>query len=175
MGRSLWFRVYAIRLSALFRLAFASAPHFLLNLAGSRNSLAHSSIGTPSTAYGSSTVCKHTVSGSVSFPSRGAFHLSLMVLCAIGRYLCFALEGGPPGFPRGFSCPAVLWCRLSGFYFRLHGFHILRRFFPEASANFHFRMTVLNPGKVSFSGLGLCPVRSPLLRVSRLITFPQAT
>ena len=36
---------------ALFRLAFASAPHFLLNLAGPRNSLAHSSIGTPSTCY----------------------------------------------------------------------------------------------------------------------------
>ena len=35
-----------------------------------------------------------------------------MVLCAIGRYLCFALEGGPPGFPRGFSCPAVLWILL---------------------------------------------------------------
>ena len=49
MGRSLWFRVYAIQLIALFRLAFASAPHFLLNLAGSRNSPVHSSIGTPST------------------------------------------------------------------------------------------------------------------------------
>ena len=36
---------------ALLRLAFASAPHFLLNLAGPRNSLVHSSIGTPSTWY----------------------------------------------------------------------------------------------------------------------------
>ena len=51
MGRSLWFRVYAIQLFALLRLAFASAPHFLLNLAGPRNSLVHSSIGTPSTWY----------------------------------------------------------------------------------------------------------------------------
>ena len=37
------------------------------------------------------------------------------------------------------------------------------------------RMAVLNPGKVSFTGLGLCPVRSPLLGVSRLITLPRAT
>ena len=34
---------------ALLRLAFASAPHFLLNLARLRNSPVHSSIGTPST------------------------------------------------------------------------------------------------------------------------------
>ena len=36
-------------------------------------------------------------------------------------------------------------------------------------------MAVLNPGKVSFTGLGLGPVRSPLLGVSRLITLPRAT
>ena len=98
-----------------------------------------------------------------------------MVLCAIGRYLCFALEGGPPGFPRGFSCPAVLWCCLSLFHFRLHGFHILWHSFPGISANGLVRMAVLNPGKVSFTGLGLGPVRSPLLGVSRLITLPRAT
>ena len=51
MGRSLWFRVYAIQLNALLRLAFASAPHFLLILAGPHNSPVHSSIGTPSTWY----------------------------------------------------------------------------------------------------------------------------
>ena len=61
------------------------------------------------TSKGAPTACRQAVSGTVSLPSRGAFHLSLLVLCAIGRYLCFALEGGPPCFPRGFSCPAVLW------------------------------------------------------------------
>ena len=50
MGRSLQFRVYEHQLFALFRLGFPTAPHFLLNLAGARNSLAHSSIGTPSLA-----------------------------------------------------------------------------------------------------------------------------
>lgn len=112
MGRSLWFRVYAIQLVALLRLAFASAPHLLLNLAIYCNSPVHSSIGTPSHSYGASTACRHTVSGSISLPSRGSFHLSLTVLCAIGPYQCFALEGGPPCFPLGFSCPVVLWILL---------------------------------------------------------------
>ena len=31
------------------------------------------------------TVCKHKVSGSLSLPSRGPFHLSFTVLCAIGH------------------------------------------------------------------------------------------
>ena len=57
-----------------------------------------------------------------------------MVLCAIGRYLCFALEGGPPGFPRGFSCPAVLWCHPPALPFRLPGSHCLRPCFPTGSA-----------------------------------------
>ena len=108
MGRSLWFRVYCHRLFALFRLAFASAPRFPLNLAANSNSPVHSSIGTPSLSYGASTACRHTVSGSISFPSRGSFHRSLTVLCAIGLYQYLALEGGPPCFPQGFSCPVVL-------------------------------------------------------------------
>ncbi|KAF1854556.1 hypothetical protein Lal_00008066 [Lupinus albus] len=47
--------------------------------------------------------------GSLSLPSRGAFHLSLTVLCAIGRQKYFALESGLPCFPQGFSCLVVLW------------------------------------------------------------------
>ena len=51
-----------------------------LNLAANRNSLAHSTKGTPSRRKGAPTACRHTVSGTVSLPSRGAFHLSLTVL-----------------------------------------------------------------------------------------------
>ena len=76
---------------ALLRLAFASAPHLLLNLACDINSPVHSSIGTPSHQYCASTACRHTVSGSLSLPSRGPFHLSLTVLCAIGRFVVFCL------------------------------------------------------------------------------------
>ena len=51
-----------------------------LNLAANRNSLAHSTKGTPSQLKVAPTARGRTVSGTVSLPSRGAFHLSLTVL-----------------------------------------------------------------------------------------------
>ena len=51
-----------------------------LNLATQRNSPARSTKSTTSRACGALSACKHTVSGSISLPSRGAFHLSLTVL-----------------------------------------------------------------------------------------------
>ena len=39
----------------------------------------------PNNVHNASTVCKHRVSGSLSLPSRGPFHLSFTVLCAIGH------------------------------------------------------------------------------------------
>ena len=52
-----------------------------LGLATRRNSLAHSTKGTPSHLRGGApTACGQAVSGAVSLPSRGAFHLSLAVL-----------------------------------------------------------------------------------------------
>ena len=52
------------------------------------------------------TACKHRVSGSLSLPSRGAFHLSLTVLYAIGHQVVFSLGGWSPRLPTGFlvSC-----------------------------------------------------------------------
>ena len=46
--------------------------------------------------------CKHKVSGTISLPSRGSFHLSLTVLCAIGRQLVFSLGGWSPLLPTEF-------------------------------------------------------------------------
>ncbi len=54
------------------------------------------------------TACQHTVSGTLSLPSRGAFHRSLTVLFAIGVGRSRVLGGGPPGFPPGFTCRVVL-------------------------------------------------------------------
>jgi hypothetical protein len=65
---------------ALFRLAFAAASASHLNLARERNSPVHSTKGTPSPLDRALTSCKRTVSGSISLPFRGAFHLSLTVL-----------------------------------------------------------------------------------------------
>ena len=75
-----------------------------LNLATHRNSLAHSTKGTPSQPRGAApTACRHTVSGTVSLPSRGAFHLSLTVLVhyrSQGRV--FRVGGWTPQVPTGF-------------------------------------------------------------------------
>ena len=46
--------------------------------------------------------CKHKVSGSISLPSRGPFHLSLTVLYAIGHWVVFRLGGWAPRLQIGF-------------------------------------------------------------------------
>ena len=57
----------------------------VLNLASTHNSPDRSTKSTQSGIYSPSTACKHRVSGSLSLPSRGSFHLSFTVLCAIGH------------------------------------------------------------------------------------------
>ena len=72
-----------------------------------RNSQVHSSIGTRLAllAHWPFTVCKHTVSCSISLPFGGSFHLSLTVLCAIGHDRIFSLGGWSPQFQTGFLVP----------------------------------------------------------------------
>ncbi len=99
-----------MQLNALFRLGFPPAPGLpSLSLAAYHNSQAHSTKGTPSPhRCGSDMLRVHgfrfyftPLAGVLfAFPSR--------YFCAIGRSLCLALDRGRPGFPRGFSCPAVL-------------------------------------------------------------------
>ena len=55
-----------------------------LNLASTRSSPDRSTKSTRSRLR-APTACKHRVSGSLSLPSRGPFHLSFTVLCAIGH------------------------------------------------------------------------------------------
>ena len=66
------------------RFPFGSVPE-ALNLASNHNSPDRSTKSTRFCIKSSSTVCKHRVSGSLSLPSRGPFHLSFTVLCAIGH------------------------------------------------------------------------------------------
>src|SRR5215213_8119224 len=82
MARSLRFGSRTCDYSALFRLAFATAPPPGLTSPHATNSQAHSSKGTPSPHHKGSapTDCRQTVSGTISLPSRGTFHLSLTVL-----------------------------------------------------------------------------------------------
>ena len=90
MDRSLRFGSRSCHSNALFRLAFATDTPHGLSTPRITNSQAHSSKGTPSplkalTAY------RHTVSGTISLPSRGTFHHSLTVLCTIGHQVVFRL------------------------------------------------------------------------------------
>ena len=77
------------------RFRFGSAT-LSLNLATQRNSPARSTKSTRSrvgiATRSASSACKHTVSGSFSLPSRGAFHLSLTVLYSIGHQVVFSLR-----------------------------------------------------------------------------------
>src|ERR1700710_824080 len=79
MGRSLRFGSRSRDSIALFGLAFATASPHGLTSPRNANSQAHSSKGTLSPVK-APTACRHTVSGTLSLPSRGTFHLSLTVL-----------------------------------------------------------------------------------------------
>ena len=71
---------------ALFTLGFpAAAVSLILNLARIHNSPDRSTKSTRLHSYGAFAACRHRVSGSLSLPSRGPFHLSLTVLFAIGH------------------------------------------------------------------------------------------
>ena len=75
-----------------------------------------------------------------------------------------ALEDGPPIFRQDFTCPALLLVHpVLPRCFRLQGYHLLWRHFPEPSTN--------NEDKE----YRLIPFRSPLLWESRLISFPAVT
>ena len=130
---------------ALLRLAFASAPCLPLNLASARNSLVHSSIGTPSLSLRLLVdirfqVLFHSPPGVLfTFPSR-YYALSVAIQC-------LGLEGGPPGFPQESSCLVVLWILLIPLAFNLRGFYTVLPTFPGSSDKPLKLNAVLNPGE----------------------------
>jgi hypothetical protein len=87
-----------------------------------------------------------------------------------------ALEGGPPSFPQDYTCPTVLGIPLGVANVRVPGCHRLWRAFPG-----HFGLVacshdaVPQPRRSKLLRFGLSPVRSPLLRGSRLLSFPPGT
>ena len=90
---------------AHFRLAFAMAP--VLNTLTSQQIVTRRPVlqkvrdhtGLLRRAL---SACKHMVSGSLSLPSRGAFHLSLTVLFAIGHQVVFSLRRWASRIPTEF-------------------------------------------------------------------------
>ena len=177
MVRSSGFGSTSCNYLALFRLAFASAP--VLNTLTSLHNVTRRPVlqkvryHTISSAI---SACKHKVSGSLSLPSRGSFHLSLTVLFAIGHMVVFSLLGWSPFLPSGFhvsrrtpdtACTrlsfaygTVTRCGLSFNTVRLPKLRILLRSLPRP---YFYRR------------FGLLRFRSPLLSESFLLSFPPGT
>ena len=131
MDRSPGFGSTPSNLIAHLRLAFATAPHLkcltlLLNVTRwpvLQKVRGHTSNVLPQLVSAGFQVLFHSPPGVLfTFPSR-YYALSVTI-----SYL--GLEGGPPGFPLEFSCPAVLWYQLAVSAFRLRGCHSLWRRFP---------------------------------------------
>ena len=117
---------------ALFKLAFASAPNpqFLTSLHNvTRRSVLQKVRDRTSRVLSllvntGFQVLFHSPPGVLfTFPSR-YYALSVTI-----SYL--GLDGGPPCFPPGFTCPAVLWFQLAVRPFRLRGCYPLWLSFPS--------------------------------------------
>jgi hypothetical protein len=118
-----------------------------------------------------------------TFPSRYWF--------TIGHQQCLALEDGPPYFPQDSTCPVVLKNTSRDFSFSSTGlspFTValsrsirLRKSFITLWQTLESAPCALQPQNslgsksTELSRFGLFPVRSPLLRESRLISLPQVT
>jgi hypothetical protein len=168
--------------NALFRLAFAPAPRFpALNLATHSNSPAHSSIGTPSHHTGAPTACGRAVSGSLSLPSRGAFHRSLTVLVHYRSVQVFSLGTWSPQLPTGFhltrgtqvSCPSlapVAYGTLTPLVGPSRSIRLKARLLTRRHQS---QQDPPTPSKVAPPGFRLLPFRSPLL--GEYFSFPRGT
>ena len=127
----------------------------MLNLASNRNSLARSTKSTRSWYKTTFAACKHPVSDSISLPSRGSFHLSLTVLCAIGRQVVFSLGGWSPLLPTKFLVlRGTLDLGLSALPFVYGAFTLSRLPFQVIRLGLTSILPVLNPEKPELLGLG---------------------
>jgi hypothetical protein len=167
MARSPRFRVYRRQLKRPVQTRFRCAFAYRLKLADDDNSLTHYTKGTPSptrqdrSQRQAPTACRHPVSGSVSPPLSGCFSPfphGTGSLSVVEEYL--GLEGGPPMFEQGFTCPALLEDHVDALPVR--GCHPLWPDLPDGSGSFNM-------------ATGLIRVRSPLLAESRLMSFPPGT
>ena len=120
------------------------------------------------------------VSGSVSSPNRGSSHLSVTILSSLsvaGEYL--ALGDGPPRFRPGSTCPALLGAPsgMGANNFAYGTVTLCGLPFQTCSAVVHTGPleSTPRPRRDNSRRFRLVPVRSPLLRESRLLSFPPGT
>src|SRR2546427_1251949 len=83
------------------------------------------------------TACRHTVSGTISLPFRGAFHLSLTVLVRYRSPGVFSLGGWSPRVPTGFHVSRSTQDRHPGSLsvFAYRAFTVYGPPFQDSSAN----------------------------------------
>ena len=77
------------------------------------------------------------------------------------------MDGGPPVFPPGFTCPAVLWILAVSLLFRLRDSHPLWLAFPDHSVHSTTTCHCPKPRRYCYLRFGLFRFRSPLLAESR--------
>ena len=117
------------------------------------------------------------VSGSVSSPDRGSSHRSVALLGSLSVVIAYlALRDGPRRFRPGSTCPTLLGYRIGERPLGLRDYHPLWCHFPKdfGSRPLIPRLRPRDPGRCPVR-FGLVPVRSPLLRESRLISSPPGT
>ena len=140
-----------------------------LNLAANRNSLAHSTKGTPSQRMAAPTACRHTVSGTVSLPSRGAFHLSLTVLV---RYRSWESAQPwrvvPPASDRVSRARPYSGSQTAVLVLRVRGSHPLRPAFPCRSARTWFSDCGRGLGAPGSASRNTCEATAPALAPSQV-------
>jgi hypothetical protein len=123
------------------------------------------------------TARRHGVSGSVSSPYRGSSHRSVALLDSLSVVIEFlALRDGPRRFKPGFTCPTLLGYQLEPIELHLQGYHLLWPRFPTVFGSL-VRISHRRPHNPEWypTRFRLVPVRSPLLRESRFLSFPPGT
>ena len=153
--------------SALFKLAFAAAP--VLNTLTSLHIVTRRPVLQKVRHHPQRAVsaCKHRVSGSLSLPSRGSFHLSLTVLYSIGHQVVFSLRRWSSLFPTGFLVSCGTPDPPDPLQLRIRGCYSLRLGFPSVFRSpLRYPLGVLTPFNITIKRFGLFPFRSPLLRES---------
>ena len=142
----------------------------------------HSTKGTPlalgpATGQWPLTAGKYEVSGSLSSPFRGAFHLSLTVLVHYRSHWIFSLGGWSPLLPTGFRVSrGTQDARPCACTYRYRTLTVSGRAFQHVRVSAGtFVASPTTPPDPKIGRFGLVPVRSPLLRESRLISLRRAT
>ena len=138
------------------------------------------------------TDCRHTVSGTISLPARGTFHLSLTVLVRYRSSRSIRLNGWSRQIHTPFQGWRVTWEESqAGARLRLRGYHPLWRRFPTDLDLTHTfllppppaddgRNTPTTPRPQPLPGItrpwfSLIRFRSPLLSESLLFSLPTGT